>query len=97
LPLLIKKKKLKVPLVVQVFLWWGCNNLLPSKEKLFHRKVVFDPFCPLCGIEVETAGHFLWQCRCLIGVWAECTSIQKGIISEGDFLSLFQHFSNRLE
>jgi hypothetical protein len=60
--------KLKVPCVVQVFLWRGCYILLPTKEKLFHRKVVSDPFCPLYGIEVETARHFLWRCGWLTGV-----------------------------
>jgi hypothetical protein len=64
--------KLKVPRAVQVFLWWGCNNILPTKEKLFHRKVVSDPFCPLCGTEVKTAGHFLCRCEWSTGVWAEC-------------------------
>jgi len=90
--------KLKVPRAVQVFLWRGCNNILPTKEKLFHRKVVSDPFCPICGTEVETLGHFLWRCGWSSGVWAECPrSMQKGIIFEGDFLSILHHFSNCLE
>jgi hypothetical protein len=90
--------KLRVPCAVQLFLWWGCNNILPTKDKLFHRKVVPDPFCPLCGVEVETAGHFLWRCGWLTGVWTECTrSTQKSVISDSDFLTIFHHFSTRLE
>jgi hypothetical protein len=49
--------KLKVPRVIHLFLWRAYNNILPTKENLRRRKIVSDPFCPLCGREVETSGH----------------------------------------
>jgi len=55
--------KLGVPRSTQLFLWHGCNDILPTKEKLYHRKVVPYPFCQLCGVEVETSGHLLWHVR----------------------------------
>jgi hypothetical protein len=89
---------LNVPLAVQMFLWRGCNNILPTKEKLYHLKVVSEPFCPQCGAEVESSGHFLWRCPMAIVVWAECPrSINKSVISGGDFLSIFQGLSSKLE
>jgi hypothetical protein len=89
---------LSVPRAVQMFLWRGCNNILPTKEKLYHRKVVFEPFCLQCGAEVESSGHFLWHCPMATAVWAECPrSINKCVISGGDFLSIFQGLSSKLE
>jgi len=73
--------KLRVPRAVQLFLWRGCNNILPTKEKLFQRKIVTEPFCPQCGVEVETVGHFLWRCASSTAVWAEWSrSLQKSVI-----------------
>jgi len=80
---------LNIPRAVQMFLWRGCHNILPTKEKLYQRKVVFEPFCPQCGAEVESSGHFLWRCPMAIAVWAECPrSINKCVISEGKVLEL---------
>jgi hypothetical protein len=55
---------------------------LPTKEKLFQRKIVMEHFCLQCGVEVGTVGHFLWRCASLTVVWAECSRrIQKSVIS----------------
>jgi hypothetical protein len=90
--------KLNVPRVVHLFLWRGCNNIVPTKENLYHRKVVSEPFCPQCGVEVETSGHFLWRCAMSTAVWAECSRrIQKCTIANGDFLAIFHELSSRLE
>jgi hypothetical protein len=90
--------RLRVPRAVLLFPWRGCNNILPIKEKLFQCKIVSEPFCPQCGVEVETACHFLWRCASSTVVWAECSrSLQKSIISKGDFLSIFHHISTRVE
>jgi len=40
--------KLNVPRAGHLFLWRGCNNILPTKENVYHRKVVSEPFCPQC-------------------------------------------------
>lgn len=49
--------KLKIPRLVTLFLWRACNEVLPTKSNLYKRKVVSVPDCPMCGIEVEMAGH----------------------------------------
>lgn len=90
--------QLKVPRTVQLFLWRGCNDILPTKEKLFKRKIIDDPLCPLCGKEPETSGHFFWRCEASLMIWAECNRrLQKSTIAEGDFLSIFLHLISRLE
>jgi hypothetical protein len=44
---------LQVPKHVQSFLWHACRDLLPTRDKLLRRKIVQDPFCPMCGKEAE--------------------------------------------
>jgi hypothetical protein len=82
--------QLRVPCNVKLFLWRGCNEILPTKKRLFKRKVVDDPLCPLCGRKNETSGHVLWSCEASTAVWAECTrGIQKCVIERGGIPSYF--------
>jgi hypothetical protein len=48
--------------VVRIFLWQACNNIIPTKENLFKKRITDDPLCPICGLDVETVGHILWSC-----------------------------------
>jgi hypothetical protein len=51
--------KLKGPNMEKHFIWRACHDILPTKENLMRRKIVSDPFCPICGVEVETVSHIL--------------------------------------
>ncbi len=53
---------LDIPRNTQLFLWRACQNILPTKQKLFRRKVVEDPLCPMCRQMEEQVGHVLWSC-----------------------------------
>jgi hypothetical protein len=53
--------QLKVPRTVQLFLWRGCNDILPTKEKLFKRKIIDDLLCPLCGNVTGLLCEVTWQ------------------------------------
>jgi hypothetical protein len=50
---------LKVPNTEKHFIWRVCHDVLPTWENLMRRKIVRDPFCPICGLEVETVSHIL--------------------------------------
>jgi hypothetical protein len=90
--------RFQVPRAVQLFLWRACNDILPTKEKLFKRKVVIEPGCPTCGMEIKTTIHSLWWCRAAPAVWTECSGcLQKCAIESGDFLTIFEQLSNRLD
>jgi hypothetical protein len=90
--------KLNIPRSTHLFLWKGCNDILPTKEKLYKRKCVSDPFCPQCGCEVETSGHFLWRCLAAGTVWSICTpKLQKGVIRDENFQLIFFSLCNRLD
>jgi hypothetical protein len=89
---------LKVPAVVKVFLWKACNNLLPTQENLFKRKVSSDPLCPICGVEVETISHILWSCPSSSDVWGACSKkIQKCSIAAMDFTQMLGQLLVKME
>jgi len=48
---------LSVPNPVKIFLWRACNNLLPTKSNLFHKRVVKEALCPCCGRDEEDMVH----------------------------------------
>jgi hypothetical protein len=61
--------KLFVPNAEKNFLWRACHDILPTKERLYKRKVTKDAICPICTVEVETSFHILWSCPSAIDVW----------------------------
>jgi hypothetical protein len=48
--------------VVTVFLWKACNNLLPTKENLFKKRLL-KTLCMICSVEVENTCYILWRCH----------------------------------
>ena len=70
-PLWKKIWRIQVPRVVKLFLWQACNNILPTKENVFARKIANDPLWPVCKLEVETVGHALWSYSGACDVWLE--------------------------
>lgn len=88
---------LKIPRAAQIFLWRACNEILPTREKLFSRTLVEDPLCPTCGVETELSAHIIWSCPASLTIWAECRrSIQKSVVPECEFLFILEHLITRL-
>jgi hypothetical protein len=54
---------LPVPNVEKIFLWRACHDILPTRENLHKRKIIEEPSCPVCGLEVESRLHILWSCE----------------------------------
>jgi hypothetical protein len=71
---------LEVPNTVKLFTWRACNNLLPTKVNLFHKRVVDTMQCPCCGIEDETIYHALWECPAARDVWGGKNLVFKNVI-----------------
>jgi hypothetical protein len=77
--------------VVKTFMWQACNDIFPTKEKLFKKNITLDPLCPICNLEVETLGHTLWTFNAAKDVWIECSSkIHKCTSEEEDFMRLVE-------
>jgi hypothetical protein len=85
------------PRALKMFLWRACNNILPTKENLYKRKIVDNPQCDICGADTETVGHILWSCVAAKDVWLEnMKPIQKSTSAEIDFQHLFVQLFDRL-
>lgn len=48
-----------VPNVEKNFLWRACHDILSTRDNLCKRKIVSEPLCHVCGIEVEIRFHIL--------------------------------------
>ena len=50
------------------------------------KKIFRDPMCCVCGREVESGFHILWQCPSSMDVWSGgCPRIQKCSFAGPDF------------
>jgi hypothetical protein len=85
--------KLKGPNTEKHFIWRACHDILPTRENLIMRKIVSDPFCPICGLEVETVSHILWECSSTMDVWGACKPFQKLSITGQSFIRLFEEIA----
>lgn len=54
---------------IRHFLWQACQNALPTRENLYRRKIIPDPLCSICQMEVETTEHILLLCPWTSQIW----------------------------
>jgi hypothetical protein len=88
----------KLPRYILLFLWRACNDILPTKNNLYKRKVVTDQLCPMCSSEAEFVGHALWRCVSAQAVWGCCEGpIQKSSVEAEEFFDIFAILCDRLE
>jgi hypothetical protein len=80
------------------FLWKLGSNILATRESLFCKGIVQDPFCPFCLTHVESAFHALWSCPASVAVWQECgCSLQKMALVDCDGMQLNNLLKERLD
>jgi hypothetical protein len=79
--------KLQMPNADKNFMWRACHNILPTRDNLLKRRIIKDPRCPICGIEVKTTTHILWACPSAADVWSSRERMfQKCNYTRMDFL-----------
>ena len=89
--------KLHVPNKIKIFGWRVCQNILPTKDALFRRKITEDGGCEVCKGETESVLHMLWECRVAQDVWAGCLGkLQKSVLRHWDVMQLFEDMMDRL-
>jgi ribonuclease HI len=54
---------------MKLFWWKAVSNAAPTAESLRSRAVPVSPWCPSCGLEVETIEHILFRCREAKSIW----------------------------
>ncbi|XP_059451224.1 uncharacterized protein LOC132182029 [Corylus avellana] len=88
--------KLPLPNAAKIFFWRACQNVLPTEDNLLRRKVVKEPYCPICEKEPETVVHALWGCPAATDVWGCSKKIFQKCATEGvDFLLLAEQILSR--
>ncbi|XP_062154522.1 uncharacterized protein LOC133862691 [Alnus glutinosa] len=89
---------LKLPRHILLFIWRACNEILPTKNNLYKRKVVTDQLCPMCGSEAESVSHALWRCGSAQAIWGSCRGpIQKCSTGAEEFLRVFADLCDKLD
>ena len=84
-----------MPNKVKVFAWRACRNILPTKAKLFTRKVTQDDVCEECGVGVESSGHLFWHCRRAQEVWKASNLGLEAVLGEiHEFIDLVWYARN---
>jgi hypothetical protein len=87
---------LGIPNVAKLFIWRACNELLPTRVNLVHRKVTEMKVCPCNEIEDEDALHVLWLYPAARDVWGSSVScFQKFCFAGTNFKGLFAYCVER--
>lgn len=50
-------------------MWRAAQNLLPTAENLWKRKIVQQPWCQRCGKQGENVSHALLNCKASQKTW----------------------------
>ena len=72
--------QLPIPHRVHHFAWRACRNILPTKDNLFHCKVLTENLCDECGEATESIGHLFWSCPRAQLVW-NCSKLPSSLKS----------------
>uniref|UniRef100_A0A2N9FK76 Reverse transcriptase domain-containing protein n=1 Tax=Fagus sylvatica TaxID=28930 RepID=A0A2N9FK76_FAGSY len=76
---------------VRNFIWRACRNILPTKTKLFEKKISSSFSSPWSEEEPETCDHVLWQCEFAQKVWSACSvSLPRGVDIRLSFLEVME-------
>lgn len=75
---------------VKSFLWRVCNDGLPTKRQLSHRKIIASGICDFCHATNEDIFHALFKCPSISQIWAK--SFERDI----SLLELHSRFDNRI-
>ena len=51
---------LHIPNKIKLFTWRACQDILPTKDNLYHRHVLNTPTCRAYTLAPKTMGHLFW-------------------------------------
>ncbi|KAH9724450.1 reverse transcriptase domain-containing protein [Citrus sinensis] len=90
--------RLELPEKIKIFLWRAAQNMLPTVENLWKKKVTASPLCQICRRSVETISHALIECKTAGKIWKKSSLADKGIeVYKGqDMLEVWFQMSKRL-
>ncbi|KAH9715816.1 putative reverse transcriptase/RNA-dependent DNA polymerase [Citrus sinensis] len=90
--------RLELPEKTKIFLWRAAQNMLPTVENLWKKKVTASPLCQICRRSVEIVSHALIECKAAGKIWKQSILTDKGIeVYKGqDMLEVWFQMSKRL-
>ena len=90
--------KLHIPNKIKVIGWQACHNILPTYERLWHKRIIENNVCPICKHFPEMTIHALWECAAAQDVWAGCSyrTLQKGRTDQATVMHLFENLMHKL-
>ncbi|XP_042964613.1 uncharacterized protein LOC122298827 [Carya illinoinensis] len=78
-----------MPNTEKLFIWKACNNILPTTQNLFRKRIVEEPNCPICLHHVESIENAIWKCESMRDVWGLCSmKLQKRSLQNQSFREL---------
>lgn len=60
---------LQLPEKIKIFTWRATQNLLPTAENLWIRKIVPEPNCQICKQGMKSISHALFHCKTAKKIW----------------------------
>ncbi|XP_059436088.1 uncharacterized protein LOC132169016 [Corylus avellana] len=88
----------KCPMEKKTFYGELAVRFCPTKANLCKRKVITDPYCPICGLAEETSIHILWECPSARDVWSGCgRKLQKSSFGGPSFCHVAEEIFKRCE
>jgi hypothetical protein len=79
------------------FVWKMCSNILPTKDHLYKKHILPDPFCLFCQVCPEDTWHALCTCPASMAFWQECPRpLQKIALLASDGLDLYSQLRDWL-
>ncbi|KAH9670685.1 putative reverse transcriptase/RNA-dependent DNA polymerase [Citrus sinensis] len=60
---------LQLPEKIKIFMWRASQNLLPTDENLWKKKILVEPYCQVYKQGVESVSHVLVHCKVVRKVW----------------------------
>ncbi|KAL9440996.1 hypothetical protein AB3S75_019634 [Citrus x aurantiifolia] len=87
---------LQIPEKVKIFMWKATNDLLPTSENLWKRRILQTPWCQRCRSHGETIFHTLFDCKASRKIWKLTTFEEKvKALNCKDVLSLLLALADR--
>ncbi|KAH9781318.1 putative non-LTR reverse transcriptase [Citrus sinensis] len=88
---------LELPEKIKIFMWRASNNLLPSTENMWKRKVIQEPTCQICRKSIESISHALLEYKAAKSIWLQSPFTVPSFKDHSqDIFSILQGMANEL-
>lgn len=77
-------------------MWKAAQNLLPTAENLWKKRILQQPWCQRCGRQGENVAHALIACKASQKIWKTTTfSTEMQSLANQELLSVLQELAKK--